>query len=509
MSLAQQFFALFKGLDRAHGWYNVSGKPNDKGKIEGERGTRHTGPTVELWEGHLKGSYGIGIVPILDDATCRWGAIDIDEYKGFDHKHLDEEIRRLGLPLVVCRTKSGGAHCYLFTTEPVKADLVRSKLMEWAVALGWPGVEIFPKQTRLANAESDFGNWINMPYQAGEESLRYAIVQGKSLTPAEFIAHANSVAVTWAQLRELEPAKNVTVEQYLYEAPPCLQILATRGFPEGGRNNALFSFCVYLRKRFPEDWEKRVEVINQKFMDPPLSQREVDTMVKSIGKKAYGYKCKDTPIKDVCNKEVCLTREFGVGGGMSDPGVMFGDLLKIETVPPTWIWSVNGARIELQTAELMDQRQFQRRALEELNMITNIIKPAKWKELLQEKLSKVEVVDVPEDATKEGQLWVHLHRFCTSRVQGKTLDELHLGKPYTDKEKGRTYFCSSDFMQFLQQHRVQGIDEKRLFAWLRERDVEHHKGSIKGKFINYWSVPMFTEQTESHDVPRGTKPEAM
>ena len=55
-----------------------------------------------------------------ENNTCRWGCIDIDEYN-FNHLVLITNIRKLKLPLIVCRSKSGGAHVFLFTKKFVSA----------------------------------------------------------------------------------------------------------------------------------------------------------------------------------------------------------------------------------------------------------------------------------------------------------------------------------------------------------------------------------------------------
>lgn len=512
MSLAQQFFDRFAGLTRAHGRYTipVGTKANAKGKIESPdkmRVTVHAPVTVELWEQHLGGIYGLGIVPIDDNAQVHFAAIDIDVYP-LDIVALDTQVRESGLPLIVCRTKSGGAHLYCFFDPPTAASTARGKLVEWAAHLGYSGVEVFPKQTRLAN-ENDFGNWINMPYHNGERSTRYALRDGKSLTPEQFLEYANEMAVGDLTTVHL-PSREPEFDQLWDGAPPCLITLADTGYPEGTRNNSLFNIIVYLKKRFPDDWALRVDIFNDRFMKPPLPQREVQDMIRSASRKNYGYKCKDQPICQACDKEVCKTRDFGVGKVSNrDPGLVFGKLTKLETDPPAWIWIVNDARVDLTTEQLLDQRAFQVRVVEVLNKIPDSVKPGRWMEIVQEQLGAVVIINVPRDATKEGQLLVHLQRFCTSRVVGKSLDELLLGKPYTDVAIGRTYFTATDFIQYLQQHRVTGVDEKKLFTWLREHDAAHHKKTIKGKEIIYWSVPRFTEQTEDHDVPRRAAEETM
>lgn len=503
-SIAERFYRLFAGLERAHGQYAVKLVIKDgKEKQEGSANTHLTPATVALWESHLAGSYRLGIIPIRDDGTCRFGAIDIDVYVGLEHKTLAAAVARMRLPLIVCRSKSGGAHLYLFCKEDVPAELLRGKLMEWAVALGYSGVEVFPKQTRLAS-EKDVGNWINMPYQAADKhTMCYAQLPDKALKAEEFLDYAEGLSISVAELEAVELPPDETIDTLLLGAPPCLQALARNGFPAGTRNNALFNLAVYLRKRYPDSWADYLEAMNQKFMNPPLSREEVTQIVKSVRKKAYSYRCKDHPIVSVCNRQICLTREFGIGDSSDDPGVMFGDIVKLATQPPTWIWDVNGARIELSTEELMDQRSFQKRAIDELDKWPNLVKPGVWHKIVQERLDRVTHIEVPIDATAEGQWWVYMERFCTGRAQGRSMDELLLGKPFT--ERGRTYFCSSDLLEYLHKQRVSGVTEKKLFTFLRKHQAKHHFYNLKGKGLNCWSVPQFQAQTEEHDVPRISK----
>ena len=79
----------------------------------------------------------------------------------------------MNLPLIPCSTKSGGVHLFLFTKEPVQAKLVRDKLQEWAGELGYANCEIFPKQIEIQADRGDTGNFLNLPYHKGDESLRH------------------------------------------------------------------------------------------------------------------------------------------------------------------------------------------------------------------------------------------------------------------------------------------------------------------------------------------------
>lgn len=506
-TLVDRFAALFEGLRRVYGRYEVAADavPDEEGKLTGKRSTRHGEVTRALYEDHLRGRIGLGIVPINDASEVRFGAIDVDVYP-LDLVALNVKCALLELPVVLCRTKSGGAHLYLFTREFVPAELMRMKLLECAVALGYPSeIEVFPKQTRLAS-DRDEGNWINVPYQDADDTSRYALgPDGQRLTLEGFLVYAEEMALTRQELDDFVPKAVGEAADDFRNGPPCLQTLAVRGFGDW-QNNGLFSVGVYLRKRYKHGWEEKLAEYNRRYMNPPLDDKDLRATTKSLTKKKYSYMCKQEPICSVCSKQVCLTREFGIGGAVGDAGVVFGDLIILETDPPVWIWDVDGARMELATDALMDQRKFHAQAMERIKKWPKYIDNDEWQAMVREKLEKAQRVAVPEDSTKEGQLWVYLSRFCTSRVVGKSLDELLQGKPFT--ESGRTYFCSSDFLGYLSNHRMSGVSEREMFRILRKKGVEHHFKIIKGKGLNYWSVPAFDAQNEDFDVPR-KRPEAM
>lgn len=504
--LAERFLERFRGLDRAHGVYRVRGKAVTGKKHEGAAKTLRTGPTRELWEQHLDGSLCIGVVPIRDDATCRFGAVDIDDYKGLDHNAIEAKIAAWELPLMVVRSKSGGAHLYLFGSEGIPAELMRTKLMEWSVQLGFSGVEIFPKQTRLAG-QSDIGNWINMPYFAAATAKgkakgrgeRFCYYKGKPITATKFLDIADSLAVDTETLQGIEPPTGEEFKELLHEAPPCLQTLLQRGgIASGARNNGLFNVGVYLRKRFGEDWEEHLDTYNNEVIQPPLGHREVVQIAKSVNRKAYEYKCGDQPICDVCNRQICRSREFGVGVGDGDPGVQLGQLIQLLTDPVTWIWDVDGARIELTTRELKEQARWHTRVIEELRKWPLTVKPAEWAKIVRVHLAAVEVQEVPEDARPVGQMRYHLASYCTQDARARSKDGLLQNKPYT--ENGRVFFHGPHFHQYLRRQGIT-VNARTLWNWLREMEADTHFFNIKGKGINVWSVPAFDEQTEALDVP--------
>ena len=113
-----KFKSIFSGLEIAYGQYQP-GERGENGKQKGKAFICRRDVTDDLWINHLKGKGpALGIIPITQNNDCRWGCIDIDEYN-FNHLGLIQSIRKLNLPLIVCRSKSGGAHVFLFTKKNI------------------------------------------------------------------------------------------------------------------------------------------------------------------------------------------------------------------------------------------------------------------------------------------------------------------------------------------------------------------------------------------------------
>jgi hypothetical protein len=110
------------------------------------------------------------------------------------------------------------------------------------------------------------------------------------------------------------------IEEAFPGGPPCLNKLASIGFGEGSRNNALFNIAVYYKQANPDTWEDEIVKANMEFMEPPS---EVQQLIKSVNRKGYDkYRCKDAPINSVCQSGLCRTKRFGVGFGEEEMPVL-------------------------------------------------------------------------------------------------------------------------------------------------------------------------------------------
>ncbi len=489
--------SLFSGLSRAHGVYQLLNRRAGGKKVQGKALTVRGEVTLELWSKHLHGTQGLGIVPIRDDSTCVFGAIDIDRYD----LRLDEveaQCAKLNLPLLPTRTKSGGVHLYAFASEPVPAALMKSRLEEWSVALGYGGAEVFPKQNALAS-DNDVGNWINMPYfnALAGATERYAVFKGEQLTLEQFIARAEALRVTEEVLEELVIAQG----DEFAEGPPCLQSLARSGFGEGMRNNGLFAVGVYLKKRYPDDWASHLHAYNARFMKPPLTEPEVKQIQKTLSRKDYNYTCSKPPIQQFCNRNICHTREFGVGKGIDDWGLVIdSDVQMVKTNPPYWMVTINSERVMLTSQHIISQREFVRLCVERLRVHPPTLPADKWRAEVNKILQNATEVEAPEDASAGGELAYHLKQFCTVHPQAETREELLVGKPWTDD--GHTHFRAADLKRYLEAQHFRALSGPRLYAELRAMGLEHKQLWTGDQNILVWAVRAFP--TANTTVPTRT-----
>ena len=496
MSLAQDFFDLFKGSDIAHGTFVVNGSRVGDGKKQGTAKVIREPTTLEMWEEHLKGETGVGIIPINSQNLCQWGAIDIDEYD-IDHVEIAHKLKTNDIPAVVGRTKSGGAHVWVFLKQPEEAELVQRKMTELSAALGYAGSEIFPKQTKILVDRGDTGNFLNMPYHGGENSTRYGFDDnGDALSPKEFIVYAREKILTPAKFRKLDCSFGVK-EDVLPEGPPCLQYLCTKGFGEGSRNNALFNLGVYARMAHEDDWENALQRYNMDYLKPPLSHSEVGTVIRQLKKKEYFYKCEDQPIKPFCDKELCKTRKCGVG-----PASLANDLsslTKIDGDPPIWVLNVDDSRVELSTTALTTQSQFQKECVAQINKFPITVNQRAWQTRIQLLLDNITIVEVPPDATHKGEFEDLLHAFSCERARGEEREDiLQAVAVWLD---GRVFFQVKDIKKHLTTNDFNHYSSNKITLRLQDLGAEKMFWRIRGKGIHVWSLPQDYFETEDSEIP--------
>ena len=478
--MTEKFKKIFEGLTIAYGQYQ-KGEKDDNGKQKGKAFIVRKQVSKELFENHLKGDGpALGIIPITETNDCRWGCIDVDEYN-LDHKSLISNIRKLNLPLVVCRSKSGGAHLFLFAKDLVPAALMQRVLKRIAKVLGYEGCEVFPKQVEILVERGDTGNFLNLPYYNGTKGLRYALDdEGNAASLESFYSMYDKYSLTETEIKEIKYEESKLQESFP-DGPPCLNKLAETGFGEGSRNNALFNIAVYYKQAKPDSWEDELVKANIKYVSPALSNSEVQQLIKSVNRKGYDkYRCKDAPINAVCQSGLCRTKRFGVGFGEEEMPLL-GNLTKYTSKPPQWFLDVNTDRIELKSEQLYSPPLFALACLDQANLVVPVPKAKDWKQYyLKPLLQNVQEIEPLESLDSTNVILDLLQDWTTNRQSARTIDDVFNKLPFTDADREFTYFRMEDFYNFCKRNNWE-LDKTKTGNLLKQLDVFVEESRVRVK----------------------------
>lgn len=469
MTAIDDFLELFQGLSNYHVQYTPKEKSEAGEKQEVDYQALYEPVTSALVEKHLGTNTHLAITPILDNGyTSLFGVIDIDNYTALSHQQLAASIHKNKLPLIVCGSKSGGAHLYCFSDKPVPCMLMKQVLESFVVTLGLSAFkfEIFPKQNSLLRERGDVGSTINLPYGV-MESVAYDI-KGNKLLFEDFVAAAKANVV---DLRKISTTNKLLDFK---DGPPCLEHLVKNSHElgKGVRNNFLYAVRTYCEAA-KLNLTKYVMQINLDILDDPLEEHEVKSIcgrrnqnIDNDNRKPREYKCNEAPINAHCNKEVCKLRKYGISATSGNMPTL-GDLTKLNGDEPTWFLEIEDAkeqmvRVEFNSEELLQPAKFKKRCMTRVNFVPTLPPPFIWNDMLNQKMATCNHIEPPYETSIEGQVMMQLTRFCRQSGKGLNQSELAAGRPWVDGTK--IYFRSVDFYNFIVKNRSINITMDKLSA---------------------------------------------
>lgn len=499
-TLLADFKDMFTGNQQGYGVHTMSAR---NGWVHS---MKKGGATAAAYKAHLNGTQGLGIAPTMAGDVCLFGCIDWDEHhvtkEDVDLVGIAEKVAVSKLPLVVCRSKGGGAHILAFFSEPVQASKCKALLTMFSQQLGISDTaEIFPKQTRVI--EGQMGNTINLPYYECTNTERYAISNGMPQTFDQFMRQAASVALDAEQLNDMLGGEHA-------QAPPCLQHIITHGAVKGNRNEAMFNMSLYLRKRYPEDYRDKLYDLNASIFTTPLPMVELRRVISSTVKKDYLYRCQESPCKDFCNKEECLSREYGITpeDSANSAETMFCRLCKVKTDPVQWELGVGQHTIYTSTHVLMDYRKLMETVAERTTTLLPVMKNNEWWRILQDLMNHAEEIDAPQDSTVGGIFVMKLTEFIRrARIpsidtpQAQSREGLLMSQPVLefapdDPNVMVAHFRAIDFMEALKRSRAGNITGSALWNTLRKHGVESGRVRVGKTVVAVWSVKVVMDDTQ-------------
>lgn len=455
------FKDLFVGNIHNYGQHTYSYADEGEKERGGNRTVTNKLVTLKEYRSHLNGKIGLGIVPVNEEGKCKFGVIDIDIYN-HDFTPYLEAIERYNFPIVSFSSKSGGFHLYVFFKQFVKAKDAIKRLKSISRILGIAlfvkqyknePLEIFPKQIKLKEGQA--GTWINLPYFNETDTKQYVISDGGSLNLTEALIHIKK------KLTSIEEIDELLGDLPFSDAPPCLQTLSMLNHlgENSGRNNYLFSFAVYLKKKDENYFEQGVAELNNALPKPITIERLEDTVISSVRKKDYSYRCTVGPICDFCDKKVCQTREYGIGkeGGYFT-NLIFGNMTQYQSASPYYEWQVKGQDIDMfktlrfkNEDEIIKQDTFLKLCMRELHFLPFKMKQVEWFKLVNQALADIKIIAV--NRLDDTAPLVRFHNlffdFLTTRALAHTKDQIKAKMVYYDPIDEKYYFRTKDLIEYL------------------------------------------------------------
>ena len=148
----EKFMLLFGGRTDAHGTW--------------EGGSKKSPVSYETFAKHLYGEELIGIYPLTDGSTVRWGCSDIDVDDLDAARNLQTALRVKSVPSYVEKT-ARGFHVWVFANDWIPAPIMRRAFLSAHEVIGLPPKEVNPKQEQV----NGLGNYVRLPYPGGIDAI--------------------------------------------------------------------------------------------------------------------------------------------------------------------------------------------------------------------------------------------------------------------------------------------------------------------------------------------------
>ena len=216
--------------------------------------------TADTIRRHLEGDITIAVYAINPRTQrAKWLAIDADYRHAIeDLLRLQCELRHDGIEAALEKSRRG-AHLWVFFESPVLARLARLYVLNLAVRLtlpvkgaGWPeGIEVFPRQDRLA--EGEFGNAIRAPLGVHRGAAkRYWFYHADYTLESQFRYLAGLNRVTEARLQEVTAGMTIPLEF----TPPARRTVAPRRDKYTGSEFRILDYVEVRRKSGRNYWAR-------------------------------------------------------------------------------------------------------------------------------------------------------------------------------------------------------------------------------------------------------------
>lgn len=486
--LVESFWSLFRGRNDA--WGSVEGRSNKEPV------------TFEHYERHLKGEMSLGIYPLLDDGTCHFFALDLDE-KNFDKaKSIREELKNNLIPAYIAESKSKGYHIFGFALERFKAKEIRRVLHNILTKLNIK-LEIFPKQD-IVSQTTPFGNYINLPcfghsrpFLSGdlkEVPLEVAIERIK-FVPQISIDHVLESLPKEPPQEEPGAKRQAKPKGKL----PCFEKMMA-GVPEGCRDEVTFRLAVHLHRQGmpPQLAEATLLEWDAKYNRPSIGSTIIRQKIKQAYSGKYGLGCLNDLIQPFCERDCPIYRkrhtEIDQRKMVGGKEIEIMGLSRLGTTPPSFGLTIDSSKLEMSPSDLLSLKRVKAKAIETLSYVPfSGMKPSEWEILVNSLLAEVKEEEAPKDASTQARYIECVYDWLETTPGAERPEDVQAGRPI--KKEDGFFFRMKDAVNYLAKHHRLNVEPGELYRVVKAAGGGTQPTRL-GKVFKLWFLPLRKEEEE-------------
>lgn len=487
----EAFASLFRGRTDSHGRIEVC---------------VYEPVTPEHYEKHLKGEVNLGIYFLLDDSTCHFAAIDLDEKDFNKAKAIRDELTKNSIPAYIAASKSKGFHIYCFALERFKAMEIRRVLNHLLKKLNIK-CEVFPKQDYHQPDDPDGkkhpGSYINLPsfgytrpFLSGdmkEVSLKTALERIK-FVPQESIARVLQTLPKEPPLEELPTAKR---QKKQTAKLPCFEKMMA-GVSEGCRDEVAFRLAVHLHRQGmpPQLAEATLLEWDAKYNRPAMGSIMIRQKIKQAYTGKYGLGCLNDLIQPFCEQDCPIYRKRHteidrrkMAGGKE---IEIMGLSRLGTHPASFGLTIDGSKLALGPDELLSLRKVKAKAIETLSYVPFPgMKTSEWEVLINSLLAEVKQEAAPPDASAQARYVECVYDWLETAPGAERQEDVEAGRPV--KREDGFLFRMKDAVNYLAKHHRLSVEPSELYRVVKEAGGGTQPVRL-GKVFKLWFLPVRKEE---------------
>ena len=155
----------------------------------------------------------------------------------------------------------------------------------------------------------------------------------------------------------------------------------------------------------------------------------------------------------------------------------------------------------------MNQADFQRACVEQLNFFPRTVQKAQWEQRINALLNEMSdteghVIEVSQDVSVNGQFQDHLEEFCTGHQAADEKEQILLKRPWTDESADFTYFRLKDLEAHLVKANFKTYKTHQIAQRLRDINGEATQLRIQSKVVRLWKIPAHEQLTSRITTPK-------